>query len=320
MNEGLGEFTNAAEKYAEVLGKEGLAEFRRLAEEAWSRIPVLRHRRFDGLDVANRFNMTLIMESLARQSGKVEEAVRMLERDLSSPARYLRIAQRYLEAGKADRALDWAEQGLKAFPKQSDAQLEDFLVERYIAAGRQSDVMNLAWANFVDRPSVEVYQHLKRRAEQVGQWPVWREEALELLRERAATEAKKARADNRTLVESRSAATLVDILLAEGDDDAAWREAQGAALYPGRWLRLAEAREAKHPTDAIQIYQRHVNVTFDHPPDPDYEDAVKILRRLARLMVKMGRTDQFHEYYEKLRTEYRRKRNLMRLLDNVAWP
>ncbi len=39
-------------------------------------------------------------------------------KDLSRPEAYLRIAQIYREAGDADKALEWAEEGMWVFPDE----------------------------------------------------------------------------------------------------------------------------------------------------------------------------------------------------------
>jgi hypothetical protein len=102
LNSEYGEWSGCAERYANVLGKQGLSTFRKLAETEWANVPPITQRD-TGTDSGNRFLVTDLMESLARQSGDLEELVGVLERDLSSPHRFLRIAHVYREAGNHER-------------------------------------------------------------------------------------------------------------------------------------------------------------------------------------------------------------------------
>lgn len=108
-------FYGAASTYADVLGDAGLATYRRLAEEAWSRLPTLGpgddRRSWRG----DRYRITKIMETLAAMTGDVDAEVAILARDLSSAWQYVRIVHAYRDADRHGDALDWAERGLAAF-------------------------------------------------------------------------------------------------------------------------------------------------------------------------------------------------------------
>ncbi|MEO8333277.1 MAG: DUF6880 family protein, partial [Gallionella sp.] len=94
LHDDLDTFYNAAERYADVLGENGLAEYRRLAEMEWKKIPALPpgdKRTWEG----NRFRITHVMETLVKQSGNLEELVAVKSRDLSIELRFLDIAEVY---------------------------------------------------------------------------------------------------------------------------------------------------------------------------------------------------------------------------------
>jgi hypothetical protein len=92
------------------------------------------------------------METLAAQTGDVEALVAVKQRDLSLPYAYFQIAEIYKEAKQPDRALEWAERGLQAFPKDPDPRLQDFLAEEYHHRKRHNDAMALIWAQYTSRP------------------------------------------------------------------------------------------------------------------------------------------------------------------------
>jgi tetratricopeptide (TPR) repeat protein len=156
-------FSGAAEVYADVLGSQGLAEYRRFAEAVWAEVPALgpgddSHERFHA-----RFRITSMMESLARQSGNYEELVAVKCHDLSLPYSFLQIAEIYRQANKYDQALEWAEKGMRLFSRH-DSRLSDFLADEYHRRGRHSESMDLIWAQFTDRPQLETYRKLQAHA------------------------------------------------------------------------------------------------------------------------------------------------------------
>jgi tetratricopeptide (TPR) repeat protein len=155
-------FRGAAAAYADVLGAEGLAAHRRLAAAAWARVPPLGPDGSSSLPYqSERFRITYLMETLAELSGDVDERVEVLRRDLSSAYQYLRIAEAYCEAGRHDKALEWAQQGMAAFPTGTDRRLREFLADEYHRRGRQDEAMACAWQEYAEYPSLETYQRLR---------------------------------------------------------------------------------------------------------------------------------------------------------------
>jgi uncharacterized Zn finger protein len=85
-------FYGAAATYADVLGEQGLAVYRRLAEREWKKVPALAPGGDDSAKYGKRFRITHIMETLARASGDVEALVNVMKCDLSLPYDFLKIA------------------------------------------------------------------------------------------------------------------------------------------------------------------------------------------------------------------------------------
>lgn len=313
-------FLHAAETHAEVLGKQGLAEYRRLAEKAWQQLPALKPGQENDDGPHRRFTLTAMMEALARTSGDIEELVAVMARDLSCEYRFLEIAHVYKDAGQDDRALEWAEKGLAAFPQRTDSRLRKFLFEEYLTRGRPNEAMNLAWAEFTDSPYEHKFQELRKSAERIGQWPTWREEAVEFLRERAAGERRDKKQEEWGWGHQPHVQALVEVLLAQGEPDRAWQEAQGAQLPAEVWLRLAQAREKTHPADAVVVYRRHAERLMTGATGKRYEQVVRYLLRVGRLMTTLGQAEQFGRYLAGFRAQHKRKWSLMRLLDSAKWP
>ena len=293
----------AAQTYADVLGERGLAVYRKLAEAEWKNLRPLSPGQ-DSLSYSGkRHRITSIMETLARQSGDLEALVSVMSRDLSNPYDFLQIAAVYQEAGLHDKALEWAEKGVKAFPKRPDSRLRTFLADEYHRRARHDETMALIWAEFQDRPGLQRYQQLNDYARKINGWSVWREKALEFMRNITGSDP---RAD-------RSA--LVEILLWEDDVEAAWREACDGVCRDHLWMELAARREKDHPEDALRVYRQRVEPTIQLTNDIAYEEAVGLLKKIQRLMSGLGQDREFAKYLERTRLEYKRKRNFIKLLD-----
>lgn len=313
-------FYGAAATYADVLGEKGLAVYRKLADAAWARVPALKpgSRKGDTFE-GQRFRITHIMETLARQSGDVETLVAVKTRDLSTAYAFLEIAETYRKARKHDQALEWAEKGLQAFPDRTDPRLREFLAHEYHRRARHDEAMNLIWLNFTDHPCLAGYQTLKTHAGKTGQWASWRDKALGVFREEIAATKRRVRQSQWMWPGQGDHSELVRVYLWEKDLEAAWCEAKQGGCSADLWLELAAKREQQHPEDALLVYQNQVEPTLARKNNEAYREATDFLRKIQRLMVRLGRRDEFAGYVAALCAAHKPKRNFIKLLDAAKW-
>jgi len=312
-------FDGAAETYAGVLGEKGLAVYRKLAEAEWAEVPPLGPGRDDAEKYGERFRITHIMETLARRTGDVEAIVAVKKRDLSSAWAYLQIAEEYKKASERDLALEWAERGLQAFPERTDSRLREFLAEEYHRRRRHGDAMALVWAEFAQSPTLAQYQNLKAHADKAGEWRTWRPKALEFIRECIAKAKRETRSDRWAWSRRADHTELVRVFLWEKDVEAAWREAGEGGCSDALWMELAAKREGEHPEESLPVYQRMIEPTLNRKNNDAYREAVGLLRKVQRLMARLGRKAEFARYLESVRAAHKPKRNFMKLLDRGKW-
>ncbi|MDO9268562.1 MAG: SWIM zinc finger family protein [Methylobacter sp.] len=302
-----------AATYSEALGEEGLRCYRELAEAEWAKIKP-RHSN-DAYD-SHRSCITSIMESLAKASGDVEELVEIKSRDLSLPYHYLAIAEIWAKAGQDDKALDWAERGLQAFPKATDNRLRDFLVAAYLQRKRNDEALQLTWVQFEERASLEQYKKLHAVAEQLGVWPAQRERALARIAEVIAGEAAfTTRWKPKPSIPDYS--LRVEIALWEDDLDAAWAAAHAGSCNQGLLIALAGKLESVRPNDALILYKRVIPPIIELTNNTAYADAVKLIRKVDGIMHTQKRNREFDDYLAELRVRFKLKRNFIKLLDGV---
>jgi uncharacterized Zn finger protein len=313
-------FYGAVDRYADVFGERGLAVYRELAEAKWASLQPLGPGE-DGLRYSGeRFHLTSIMEQLAIQTGDIEKLVAIKTKDLSTAYSYLEIAELYQGAGKADKALEWAENGVKAFPQRTDSRLREFLANQYHKGKRHDEAVQLVWTEFTDFPGLEQYKLLKSHAERAGgspAWQQWREKALVCLRDRIADANKKAER-NKWIWHDIDHSVLVEIFLWENDVDAAWLEAQEGGCQESLWLTLAGKREREHPEDALAVYQSLVEPTIEQRNNVSYAEAIELIRKIGRLLKRLDREEEWLHFLDTLRLNHRRKRNFMALLAEVG--
>ena len=258
------------------------------------------------------------MESPARTDADVEALVAVKSRDLSLPYYFLEIASVYKEAGRHEKALEWAEKGLRVFPERPDGRLADFLAHEYHRRRRHAEAMNLIWDEFAAQPSLHAYEHLKDHAGRAGQWPAWRENAL--ARGRASLSKSKTRTARSRDYWGRpvDASLLVDIFLWEKDPEAAWQEAQAGGCSNDLWMQLAKVREKDHPADAVAVYRRQIDPLANQKNNAAYREAADLIRRIRDLMKRLGREKEFGAWLASVRTSHKPKRNFMALPDRLA--
>ena len=109
----------------------------------------------------------------------------------------------------------------------------------------------------------------------------------------------------------------MEIFLWENDVEAAWQEACEGGCTNFLWLELARRREDDHPRDAITVYQKLVGPIVGRTDNRAYAEAIVLIRQIKKLMKAPGASEEFRQYVESLRREFKRKRNFMKMLDKL---
>jgi uncharacterized Zn finger protein len=306
-------FLDAPQRYADVLGEEGLAAYRARLERVWEQLPAIAPSRttmlghFDG----RRFTVTELRKSLARATGDIDELVSVLAHDLSSPYSFCRIADELEQAGREREALAWLERGLAAFPPAADSRLRAQLAAAYLRDGQLEDAVALAGRAFAAEPRASTYWELREAASSLPDWPERRAAALQQLRDPAGGASRA----NRYLMLDRS--EVVRAQLEEGDLEAAWADAIEGGCGVQLWRELADARRESHPDDAVRVYRRLLDNVLEQTDVRAYREAVALLRAIREAL--SGREADFAAEVTRVRDAHRRRPKLMSMLDAEGW-
>jgi uncharacterized Zn finger protein len=295
--DGYGTFDDAAWLYADVLGEAGLAEYRRLATEAWEKLPPLIGRAqrkaegdYDGLSG--------ILDRFAARDGDVETRIALRAKDLSSPWKYFELAEFCLHHKGADEALRWAEEGLWTFEDgPSDARLVLFAANLLMKADRRREAEAVLKRAFERAPDFNVYLR-------------WREAGGE-----AACDQAIALVESRAAAESASsfghpADLCVKILMHEGQFETAWATTRKYRVSGSAKEGLARASEADYPREALNVYAERVDELANGGGNRAYEEAAGFIARMGHLRAPAEQT----AYVAALKERFGRKRNFVKLL------
>ncbi|MCL6737236.1 SWIM zinc finger family protein [Streptomyces neyagawaensis] len=283
--------------YEDILGQEGMSVLRKLAVEAW---------RGNRRGWAEKY----LMERLAKAGDDVDTVIAVHAADLAPNGHtHLVIARELDTAGRPDEALSWAERGIRETEDLAtvDTALVDHLCERYAQMARHADAVALRRDHFGARLSLLTYQQLRAAARAAECWSAEREAALALLRADAAGPRRGG---------WYGGPVLVDVLLDDKDTDAAWQAATDAGADDRQWLALADQARAYRPADALGVYLRLTEPLLKQTGNAVYEQLVGLLLSVRDCHRSLGTEDEFGVYVATLRATQKRKRNLMRLMND----
>ncbi len=305
-------FHGASEAYEDILGHVGLAEYRRLASEAWKKVKPRRAtgRQEQDDQFGARYALAAILERFAEREGDIDGAIAIRARDLSTAYDYLGIAQLCLDHGREPEALKWAEEGLWQFEDAPDERLIFFVCDLYRRIGRGKDADKLLWQAFERRPSIQLYERLKSAAGADRMLAdAVRDRALAWLR------AQVEKSTGQSAMRWSSAAELfVRMAMAEGQLTDAWMVVNDHGCNEYLLEQLAEASEQSHPVEALKVYADHVERRVRVGGPVNYERACQIVGRMRVLREGLGETAQHAAYLDGLRIRHKAKRNFMKLL------
>lgn len=300
MDEEYDVFSGATATYADVLGEKGLAEYRRLAEAAFRKLPPRGRKK--GYD-AERSRLSRMMDYFAEQDGDLDARIAIREADQSSPWDVLQLAEFCLQHGREEEALRRAEEGLWLFEDdRPDERLYLFVARLLGRRGRIEEALAHLMRAFDKAPSLTLHESLKSAGGAKAS-----KAAIAKLRLMIAASRPTARPP--TAGDARSD-LLIEILMAEERYEDAWVVLRECGAGARLALRLAEKSGRTHQTEAIAVYRQHVESLVRMGGNRSYEEAARTIARMADLQRAAAHT----AYLDDLRTRHKAKRNFIKLL------
>lgn len=305
--------------YLPALGKKGLAVYRDLALGCAESLPVIVEKAggYEWDPVRRHTEATL--EKLAEKDGDYSACLRLLEKDLSSPRRYLKLAELHMGLGDAALALAWAEKGLAAFPDARDDSLSEFCIAACRKTGKHDRADELAWVQFARRADFGAYRQLLKHARNTAQRDTFRSRAIAHLEAMMQKEEAPGAQARHAWRRASSRSELVRIYLHEKLPEQVWTVFSGGAVYTDLWPEVADMRGKTHPEDAIRLYKQLLpGAVKMGAAKARYEEAFEFVKAIRTLRMAQGQKSLFADELAALRAEYKAKRNLVKLLDTLS--
>jgi len=293
-------FDGASETYAELLGDAGLAAYRHLAETAYEKLPAI-GRGGEDPKAADRRCLVAILDRFAARDGDVDRRIALRRTTLAHAHDHLHFARFCLEQGRPALAVQAAEEGVWLFEDRGATPLVEFLAERLAAAGRPADAMAALWRGFAKAPAFSLFRALSALGA-----PGVVDRALVQLRARQQALGKADRWHIAALVELE-----LDILMAAARLPEAWETVRRQGVADRLLLRLAQSTEAALPAEAAAAYRAVIERCIGQTSRGGYEEACRLLARLARLEP----APAHRALVADLRVRHRPKRSLLPMLD-----
>lgn len=312
-----GTFSNVLPAYAAPLAERGLQHYRQQVARAWEALPALPPAAPSSFDL-RRMALEDAMLALAEHEGDVDALIRVLSKDLSSPYRFLQVAQCCMQHQRPDDALLWAERGLRESDDSLDLRLLDFCIDAHLRRKDFDQANAHAWRRFEKRPTAESYAALIDVAAASATQNLVRTRAIEHLWILINKE-ESAAAQKRHAWQTPTRTELVKILLAEGSIDMAWEAFNGGPVSVRIWPDVAEARGKTHPDDGVALYHRLLPAAAQNGTyQARYDEAFEIVRAIRKLRQAQGAPSTFAKELAEIRATYRAKRNFIKLLATLS--
>lgn len=296
----LDTFHRAAATYAQILGPDGLAEYRTLAQAAWDTADHTSPR------WGETFRIRQARIGVAIGARTPDELIQITRNDLATPDDDLEIVQLLAEADRTDEAIDWARRGLDRHADRwyQTPRLRDALADLLARQDRTDEVEALFWDAFVRRPTLTGYRQLIDHANDP-------DAASDRAIGELAGRVGQPYGDGRFTYPE----PLIEILHHDGQDEQAWAAYVEYGCDHDLAMRLAKRREPDHPLEAILVYERDVERHIERKGKAAYRAAARQLGHIRTLAARAGHPEAFEAILERVRSEHRLKRTLMGILD-----
>lgn len=244
-------FRDAAEQYRDLLGPEGLEQFRDAVEERW--------RSLSDDDRAHRYQVAAQRRRIAEAIGGTDGLVALLRAELDTDSDAAALIDVLLDAQRIDDAVLEARALLERFG--DSARFRAVAAEAFARAGRHDEAAELSWTNFAEQPFLRTFQSLKLRSGPA--FAHWREQALTILQEQAG--------------EHGTWPSFVDVLLWDEDMPRAWETAAEHGARDSAWLTLARWRASGDGAEAARVLYDLARASIAGGQRSAYAEAAQLL-------------------------------------------
>ena len=241
------------------------------------------------------------------QRGRLDDA--LTEAEHVEDYESLEIADILGERGYENNAVQLIEERVE---RHNNTDFLHWLQERYQSSGNLTGALDMAKRTFTTATlgaTIERYQEIRQLAQQLEQWDIVRSELLAYVKQSYMTNVEIEIALDEGSVE------LALELLKAGKQAASTRNGPYGSTNLNVGIEVAKAAEENYPQEAIEIYQRYVDMRIEWRDRGKYQIACQYLLNVRKLYQKLGRSNEWILYIANLRE---RNARLPALKDEMA--
>jgi len=269
-------------------------------------------------------------------AGRQEEIIPLCQREAEITGNYPRLVQYLIKAAQFQEAEQWIHRGMKAtrgtWPGIA-SELRRALQEMREKDGNWLQVAAFKAEDFFLAPTLKTFKELQKAAKRAKVWPEVRAAAMNYLetgnQPKGATswplpETGVLKVDERRQKQFPVIATLIDIAIAEKrpDDVIRWHDQRKPRRNYWEWYesrddQVASAVAEHYPDRALEIWKKLAEDEIALTKPKAYYEAAAHLKKVHRLLKKLGREKEWGSYINRIRRVNERKRKLLEILSRL---
>jgi uncharacterized Zn finger protein len=268
------------------------------------------------------------------RAGRKKEIIPLCETEARKTGSFDRLVERLVQERRYEDAERWIKEGIRGVGEKWPgiaAGLRDKLREIRTFEKNWPAVAAMQVEEFVRRPSRQVFTDCKKACGKAKAWPNVRESLLRYLEKGELPWKQKGwplpeSGLDRPDADQRKRFPLVDdlieiaILEKKPDQVLRWYDQRPKGRFGWYGVdedAIATAVQAHAPGRAVAIWKNKAERLIAQVKPSAYQEAVKYLRKAAKVMTQEKKQAEWERYLKSLREEHIRKRRLMEMLDGL---
>jgi uncharacterized Zn finger protein len=268
------------------------------------------------------------------RAGRKKEIIPLCETEARKTGSFDRLVERLVQERRYEDAERWIKEGIRGVGEKWPgiaAGLRDKLREIRTFEKNWPAVAAMQVEEFVRRPSRQVFTDCKKACGKAKAWPNVRESLLRYLEKGELSWEQKGwplpeSGLDRPDADQRKRFPLVDdlieiaILEKKPDQVLRWYDQRPKGRFGWYGVdedAIATAVQAHAPGRAVAIWKNKAERLIAQVKPSAYQEAVKYLRKAAKVMTQEKKQAEWERYLKSLREEHIRKRRLMEMLDGL---
>ncbi len=243
-----------------------------------------------------------------------ELKLEVLEKKVCTESDVIELAAEYRCHGMQEKILPLLIRAHETF--NDDWEITKLLAEELLMAGRHEEALNVVWEEFTDDYMNEApLANLEAISRQANCWKFVYQKVLDFL---AALDRKeylhRHDAFGRPYIDDIRQ-RRVEVLFTHGDQQAAWKLAQGAYLSDDCWLKLAEWRSKKSPKAAASAINSLIESALHKTGKNANSHVIELLMVYRRYLKMADNEAEFAVCCANIRQRCKRRQRLLEQMD-----